>query len=267
MKKEKVLAAGFTVAFAMATVSGCASMAKKGESARPAQAASTTAAPAPAKELTKYEPPILEGKVVETMSVGNYTYMELEKDGRKAWAAVPATEVKVGEEIAIIPGIDMLDFRSNILRRTFGNIHFSSGIKGQKTKSLQNLTEQHAAPSAPAAPAAPAAAAAATAGAEAKLPSTHPPLPKGALEAAQDKADRANQPLLSGKVVEAMEAGGYTYICLEKEGKKSWAAIPATDVKVGSEVNVQQGNVMPFFASKSLRRNFENILFSPGLAK
>ncbi|HBA89308.1 MAG TPA: hypothetical protein DCZ75_15370 [Geobacter sp.] len=256
MKREKFLAAGLTVAIAMATVSGCATMAKKGEpalSAQPKAAAAKAAAPAPA-EPTKYEPPILAGKVVESMQVGNYTYMLLEKDGRKAWAAVPSTEVKVGEEIILIPGIDMVDFRSSMLKRTFGNIHFSAGIQGQQAKPAEK----------PPVPAAPAAPAATTAGAESKLPPTHPALPKGALEAAQAKAAQA---ALSGKVVEAMDAGGYTYICLEREGGKTWAAIPSTDVKVGSEVTIQAGNVMPFFSSKSLKRNFENIIFSPGLAK
>ena len=38
---------------------------------------------------------------------------------------------------------------------------------------------------------------------------------------------------LSGKVVETMNSGGYTYVSLESNGKKTWVAVPATAVKVG----------------------------------
>ena len=38
--------------------------------------------------------------------------------------------------------------------------------------------------------------------------------------------------VLSGKVVETMNAGGYTYVCLEKGGKKSWVAVPEMKVVV-----------------------------------
>ncbi len=34
---------------------------------------------------------------------------------------------------------------------------------------------------------------------------------------------------LSGKVVETMNSGGYTYVCLEKAGKKTWVAVPETN--------------------------------------
>ena len=42
----------------------------------------------------------------------------------------------------------------------------------------------------------------------------------------------------AGKVVETMNSAGYTYICLEKDGKKRWAAIPATEVKDGDEIAI-----------------------------
>lgn len=70
---------------------------------------------------------------------------------------------------------------------------------------------------------------------------------------------------LSGKVVETMNAGGYTYVHLEKNGKKTWAAIPAMEVKVGQELTLQPGVEMNNFTSKSLKRTFESIIFSGGL--
>ena len=70
----------------------------------------------------------------------------------------------------------------------------------------------------------------------------------------------------SGKVVETMNAGGYTYVSLEKDGKKTWIAIPVTEIKVGQEVTYQPGAEMRNFTSKTLNRTFESIIFSPGLA-
>ncbi len=70
---------------------------------------------------------------------------------------------------------------------------------------------------------------------------------------------------LSGKVVETMNSGGYTYVCLEKDGQKTWVAMPQTAVKVGQEVTCQPGMVMTNFMSKTLNRTFESIIFSGGL--
>jgi hypothetical protein len=70
---------------------------------------------------------------------------------------------------------------------------------------------------------------------------------------------------LSGKVVETMNSGGYTYVSLENNGKKTWVAIPATAVKVGQEVKCQPGMEMRNFTSKTMNRTFESIFFSGGL--
>jgi hypothetical protein len=75
-----------------------------------------------------------------------------------------------------------------------------------------------------------------------------------------------NSSFLSGKVVETMNAGGYTYVSLEKDGKKAWFAIPATEVKVGQQVTLQPGAEMRNFTSKTLNRTFESIIFSGGIA-
>ncbi|MDH4161733.1 MAG: DNA-binding protein [Nitrospirota bacterium] len=69
---------------------------------------------------------------------------------------------------------------------------------------------------------------------------------------------------LSGKVVESMNAGGYTYVCLEKAGKKTWIAIPESKVTVGKEMSFQPGQTMANFKSKTLNRTFDEIIFSAG---
>lgn len=70
-----------------------------------------------------------------------------------------------------------------------------------------------------------------------------------------------------GPVVETMDSGGYTYVCVESQGQKRWAAIPATQVKLGDVVEIAGGMEMKNFTSSSLNRTFETIIFSPGLIK
>lgn len=72
--------------------------------------------------------------------------------------------------------------------------------------------------------------------------------------------------VLSGNVVETMNAGGYTYALIEKNGKKTWVAVPETKITVGRQVTFQPGQEMKEFTSKSLNRTFETIVFSGGVA-
>lgn len=69
---------------------------------------------------------------------------------------------------------------------------------------------------------------------------------------------------LSGKVVETMNAGGYTYVCLEKAGKKTWVAMPERTVAVGAKMTVSAGQEMTNFTSRTLNRTFESIIFTGG---
>jgi hypothetical protein len=86
-----------------------------------ADAASQAATATPAASFTK-------GTVVETMNAGGYTYLHLEKNGQKQWAAIPATQIKVGDEVEISAGMEMNNFPSKSLGRTFESIIFSQGI-------------------------------------------------------------------------------------------------------------------------------------------
>jgi hypothetical protein len=69
---------------------------------------------------------------------------------------------------------------------------------------------------------------------------------------------------LSGKVVETMNTGGYTYVCIEKKGKKTWAAVPEMKVTVGQKISLAPGQEMDNFTSKTLHRTFDKIIFSAG---
>ncbi len=97
---------------------------------------------------------------------------------------------------------------------------------------------------------------------------------KSAKNEAPAPAPQASQPAapaamtdgaLTGKVVETMNSGGYTYVSLENGGKKTWVAMPETKVKVGQNVTCQPGMPMDNFTSKTLKRTFDRVIFSGGL--
>lgn len=70
---------------------------------------------------------------------------------------------------------------------------------------------------------------------------------------------------LTGKVLETMDSGGYTYMQVDTGDSKPWVAIPQSQIKVGQEITYQPGMVMNNFASKTLNRTFDSIVFSSGL--
>jgi hypothetical protein len=69
---------------------------------------------------------------------------------------------------------------------------------------------------------------------------------------------------LSGKVVETMDSGRYTYVCLEKNDKKLWLAVPKMKVVIGQNISFKPGLEMVNFESKTLNRKFDKIIFSQG---
>jgi hypothetical protein len=118
-RSTSVFAAGILV---FVIVSGC--KAPKKEAPAPAPASQAQPAVNPAQTDTS-----LSGKVVETMNSGGYTYVSIEKNGKRTWVALPATVVKVGQEITCQPGMEMKNFRSKTLNRTFESIIFSGGSR------------------------------------------------------------------------------------------------------------------------------------------
>jgi len=75
------------------------------------------------------QPVAFSGKVVETQDVSPYTYVRLDDGaGNQIWAAVPQTQLEIGEEIALKGGSEMTNFTSKTLNRTFESIIFASGL-------------------------------------------------------------------------------------------------------------------------------------------
>ena len=78
--------------------------------------------------------PGFQGTVIETMNSGGYTYVRVDTKKEKIWAAAPETQVKVGDTVAIPPGMIMRNHQSKTLNRTFDEIYFVSdiGVPGKK---------------------------------------------------------------------------------------------------------------------------------------
>jgi len=68
-----------------------------------------------------------------------------------------------------------------------------------------------------------------------------------------------------GKVLETMNAAGYTYVQVDENGQKLWVAVMETKVNVGDAVEFPDSPPMVNFQSKSLKRTFDKIIFAPGL--
>lgn len=69
------------------------------------------------------------GVVVTTMNAGSYTYLEVQTNANRYWAAVPQMELTVGDQVDVAPGSEMKSFFSPTLNRTFDSIIFTSSVK------------------------------------------------------------------------------------------------------------------------------------------
>lgn len=72
---------------------------------------------------------------------------------------------------------------------------------------------------------------------------------------------------LTGKVIETMDSGGYTYVQIENSGKKTWVAVPSTKVIKGQNISFAPGAEMQDFKSKTMNRTFDRIIFSGGVVE
>jgi hypothetical protein len=104
--------------------------------------ASDSKAPEVPPKASAQIPGMTQGKVVETMNSGGYTYVLLDTGGKTLWVAGPQTTVSVGDQIVVPPGSPMSGFESASLGRTFDQIDFVGSIQVQGAQ---------AAPGAPAA--------------------------------------------------------------------------------------------------------------------
>ncbi len=82
------------------------------------------------------ETDLIEGTVTETMNAAGYTYVSILSADGDVWIAIPETKITKGETLAFAPGMEMKNFHSKSLDKTFASIIFSEGmIKASTTSS------------------------------------------------------------------------------------------------------------------------------------
>jgi len=68
-------------------------------------------------------------KAIESMDVSNYTYVNVDESGKSFWIAVPQMEVKKGDVLYFSKSMEMQNFKSETLNRTFELILFVEDIR------------------------------------------------------------------------------------------------------------------------------------------
>lgn len=168
-----------------------------------------------------------DGEVSEVLAGGGYTYLQVMKDGKGTWLAIPGRKIPVGAKIRYRRGMSMKSFHSKTLNRTFDKIFFMGGIQVVGETSAPGV-------------------------------SGHPPTP--------DRKPRQEDRPNSGQVSEVLAAGGYTYLHVMNDGKGIWLAIPGRRIPVGAKVRYGQGAAMKAFHSKTLNRTFDVVYFLGSVA-
>lgn len=73
-------------------------------------------------------PSMHEGKVEEVIQASAYTYLKVSENGAESWIAVNRQEAAVGETYYYEPGLEMKNFHSKDLDRTFETVYFVQEI-------------------------------------------------------------------------------------------------------------------------------------------
>jgi hypothetical protein len=81
----------------------------------------------------------------------------------------------------------------------------------------------------------------------------------------EEKTKGITMMTVSGRVIETMNSGGYTYALVNMDDTAIWVALPVSRIAVGNEIACKPGMVMNNFRSTSLNRSFTHIVFSGGI--
>ncbi|MBT3236279.1 MAG: DNA-binding protein [Bdellovibrionales bacterium] len=82
-----------------------------------------------------------QGKVIQTMNSGGYTYVQVKGKKDTHWAATKKIKIAVGDQVEFIRGTPMKDFKSKTLKRTFKTIYFTKfmRIQGDRRKRASEI--------------------------------------------------------------------------------------------------------------------------------
>jgi hypothetical protein len=78
------------------------------------------------------------GEVIDKIDAGSYSYLKLKEDDQVYWAAVPTMKIENGEQIFFSEYMEMKNFKSETLDRTFESVLFvNDANKVADKKTLQ----------------------------------------------------------------------------------------------------------------------------------
>jgi hypothetical protein len=84
--------------------------------------------------------------VNEVIQAGGYTYLNVSEKRKKTWIAVPATQAVKGDQFYYSGGLEMTDFFSKELNRTFPSVLFLEGISKEPTTGGITVMNQTTSP-------------------------------------------------------------------------------------------------------------------------
>ena len=86
--------------------------------------------------------PSYSGTVIETMSAGGYTYVQIDTGNETIWAAGPTSTVQLGDVLSISQRMPMRNFHSKSLNRNFDVLYFVDTL-GEPTNADTNIQQPH----------------------------------------------------------------------------------------------------------------------------
>ena len=84
-----------------------------------------------------------EVKVEEVIQTSNYTYLKVSDNGAENWLAVTRMEAAVGETLYYNQAMEMKNFNSKELKRTFESIYFVQDINKQPIAAAAQTAIPH----------------------------------------------------------------------------------------------------------------------------
>jgi hypothetical protein len=90
-------------------------------------------------ELDILPPGNHRAEILEVQQASNYTYLLVDEDGEEYWIAVNKQEFNEGDVIYHLSGMEMKDFESKDLNRTFKSIFFVQDISNAPIHEIQEM--------------------------------------------------------------------------------------------------------------------------------
>ena len=86
-------------------------------------------------QISNVESSSRSGIVVDKLDAGSYSYLQLKENDKLYWVAVPKLKIENGESIYFSQYMEMKDFKSETLNRTFESVLFVNDA----SRSMNNM--------------------------------------------------------------------------------------------------------------------------------